>query len=95
MFDSGGLLGVDEGKPQLGLIDYGQVKQISKEERILFSKIIVALANKDKVMVVQCMKEAGYKTQRMDPDIMYRFATIAYDEDNHELTEGQHIQLYM
>ncbi|EED95588.1 predicted protein [Thalassiosira pseudonana CCMP1335] len=89
------LLGVDEGKPQLGLIDYGQVKQISKEERILFCKIIVALANKDKEMVVQCMKEAGYKTQRMDPDIMYRFATLAYDEDNHELTEGQHIQLYM
>lgn len=89
------MLGVDEGKPQLGLIDYGQVKQISKEERILFSKIIVALANKDKEMVVQCMKEAGYKTQRMDPDIMYRFATLAYDEDNHELTEGQHIQLYM
>ena len=26
---------------------------------------------------------------------MYKFARVAYDEDNAELTEGQHIQLYM
>ena len=26
---------------------------------------------------------------------MYKFARVAYDEDNAELTEGKHIQLYM
>jgi len=26
---------------------------------------------------------------------MYKFARVAYDEDNEELTEGTHIQLYM
>ena len=89
------LLGVEEGNPQLGLIDYGQVKVLTKAERLLFCQIIVALANKDKDAVVELMKKAGYKTRYMDPNIMYRFATLSYDEDNAELTEGKHIQLYM
>ena len=89
------LLGVEEGKPQLGLIDYGQVKVLTKEERLLLCRIIVALANHDKESVVSLLKEAGYKTKYMDPNIMYRFATLSYDEDNPELTEGKHIQVYM
>ncbi|KAL9186640.1 hypothetical protein ACHAXT_005878 [Thalassiosira profunda] len=89
------LLGVEEGRPQLGLIDYGQVKVLTKEERLLFCKMIVALANDDKDQICDLLKEAGYRSEKMDKDIMYKFARVAYDEDNAELTEGQHIQLYM
>ncbi|KAL3782331.1 hypothetical protein ACHAWO_011260 [Cyclotella atomus] len=89
------LLGVEDGNPRLGLIDYGQVKVLTKDERLLFCQIIVALANSDKKALVELLKKAGYKTRYMDPNIMYRFATLAYDEDNAELTEGKHIQLYM
>ena len=53
------LLGADEGRPQLGLIDYGQVKFLSKEDRLLFAKLILALADNDKKKIVQLMKEAG------------------------------------
>ena len=62
---------------------------------MLFCQLIVALADKDKKAVVELLKKAGYKTRYMDPNIMYRFATLAYDEDNAELTEGKHIQVYM
>ena len=89
------LLGVAEGNPQLGLIDYGQVKVLTKEERLLFCKLIVALANDDKEQICNLLKEAGYKSQKMNKDIMYKYARVAYDEDNEELTEGKHIQLYM
>jgi aarF domain-containing kinase len=89
------LLGVEEGNPQLGLIDYGQVKVLTKDERLLFCQLIVALANEDKDSVVKLLKQAGYKTRYMDPNIMYRFATLAYDQDNAKLTEGKHIQVYM
>ena len=41
------------------------------------------------------MKEAGYKSKYMDPNILYKFAKVGYDEDNLELTEGKHIQVYM
>ena len=53
------LLGADEGHPQLGLIDYGQVKTLSKKDRLLFAKLILVLAADDKKKVVQLMKEAG------------------------------------
>ena len=89
------LLGVEEGNPQLGLIDYGQVKILTKEERLLFCKMIIALADDDKDRVISTLKEAGYRSQKMDEDIMYKFARVAYDEDNEELTEGKHIQLFM
>ena len=89
------LLGVEEGKPKLGLIDYGQVKVLTKEERLLFCKLIIALADDDKEDICKLLNEAGYRSQRMDQDIMYKFARVAYDQDNEELTEGKHIQLYM
>ncbi|KAL7495014.1 hypothetical protein ACHAWT_003748 [Skeletonema menzelii] len=89
------LLGVKEGKPQLGLIDFGQVKTLTKEERLVFCRLILALADDDKDAVVKALKEAGYKSQKMDEDIMYTYARVAYDEDNETLTQGQHIQLFM
>ncbi len=89
------LLGIKEGKPQLGLIDYGQVKTLSREERLVFCRLILALADDDKDAVVKALKEAGYKSQKMDEDIMYTYARVAYDEDNETLTQGKHIQLFM
>jgi len=89
------LLGVEEGKPQLGLIDYGQVKNLTREERLLFCRMIVALADDNKEQICALLKEAGYRSEKMSPEIMYKYARVAYDEDNEELTEGKHIQLYM
>ena len=68
------LLGVEDGKPQLGLIDYGQVKTLTKEERLLFCRLIVALADDDKEKIVEALTEAGYRSEKMDPDIMYTYA---------------------
>jgi aarF domain-containing kinase len=68
------LLGVEEGKPQLGLIDYGQVKTLTTEERLLFCRLIIALADDDKDKIVEALTEAGYKSEKMDPNIMYTYA---------------------
>ena len=79
----------------MGLIDYGQVKKISKAERHLLCKIIIALANDNKPEIIQLMKEAGYKSKYMDDEVIYKYAKVSYDEDNDELTEGKHIQVFM
>jgi aarF domain-containing kinase len=73
----------------------GQVKTLSKEQRHLFCKIIIALADEDKDTVVALMKEAGFRSKYMDPDVIYLYAKVCYDEDNKELTNGKHIQLFM
>lgn len=89
------LLGVREGKPQLGLIDYGQVPVLSRDERITFCKLVIALAEDNRSEIVRLMKEAGYKSKYMDEDNMYLYAKVGYDEDNETLTQGEHIQLFL
>ena len=68
---------------------------MTKEQRHLFCKIIIALANENKDAVVELMTEAGFRSKRMDPNIIYLYAKVCYDEDNKELTNGKHIQLFM
>lgn len=89
------LLREDDGKPSLGLIDYGQVKKISKETRILFAKLIVALDEDNKGEIVRLMKEAGMKTRRMDPEVLYLYAKVSYDTINDQILGGKHVQLFM
>jgi aarF domain-containing kinase len=89
------LLGVPEGKPQLGLIDYGQVPVLSRETRLIFCKLIVAMADDNRADIISLMKEAGYKSKYMDEDNIYLYAKVGYDEDNAALTGGDHIQIFM
>lgn len=84
-----------DGSAQLGLIDYGQVKSLTKEERHRFCKIIIALDNDDREEIIRLMKEAGFKSKKMDPDVMYLYAKVGYDQDNASLTGGKHIQMFM
>jgi predicted unusual protein kinase regulating ubiquinone biosynthesis (AarF/ABC1/UbiB family) len=89
------LLGVDDGNPQLGLIDYGQVKKLPDDMRLLFCKLTIALADDNRDDIIRLMKEAGYKSKYMDEENIYLYARVGYDEDNEELTGGKHIQLFM
>lgn len=89
------LLDVEKGKPKLGLIDYGQVKELTKSERLLMCRIIIALANDDRTEIIRLMKESGFKSKYMDENVIYKYAKVSYDEDNDELTDGKHIQMFM
>ena len=83
------------GAPQLGLIDYGQVKHLTKEQRHLFARLIIALDDNDKEQVAKCLAEGGYKSQKMDTDTMMLYAKVAFDDDSREITGGDHIQVFM
>jgi len=72
------LLGLDDGNPQLGLIDYGQVKRLTKEDRLLLCELIVALANEDKPEIVRLVKRAGYKSKNMDETWIYKYAKVSF-----------------
>jgi aarF domain-containing kinase len=89
------LLREDDGSPALGLIDYGQVKRLSKETRHLFAKLIVALDDDNKDEIVKRMKEAGMKTKNMDPEVIYLYAKVSYAEINEKILQGRHVQVFM
>ena len=84
-----------DGSAQIGLIDYGQVKEITKEKRHLFAKLMIALDDDNRDQIIALMKEAGFKSKRMDPDVIYLYAKVGYDQDNAALTGGKHIQMFM
>lgn len=71
----------------------GQVQVLTKEERLRFCKIIIALDDENHDELVKLMKEAGFQSKRMDPDVIWLYSKVNYDEDNMELTNGLHIQL--
>lgn len=48
-----------DGTPHLGLIDYGQVKRLTKQQRHLFCKLLIALDDENREEVVKLMKVAG------------------------------------
>lgn len=84
-----------DGTPSIGLIDYGQVKKISKETRHLFARLLIALDDDNKEEVVRLMQKAGMRTENMDPEVLYLYAKVSYDTINDKLLEGKHIQLFM
>jgi aarF domain-containing kinase len=98
IFDTQGnilLLRESDGSPSLGLIDYGQVKRISKDVRHLFAKLIIALDEDDKEKIVALMKEAGMKTKNNDPEVFYLYAKVSYAEITEKILQGRHIQVFM
>jgi aarF domain-containing kinase len=85
----------ENGTPTLGLIDYGQVKRLSKETRLTFAKLIVALDDENRDEAARLIQQLGLKTKHMDPDVHYQYAKVSYDQDNMKLLGGKHIQVYM
>ena len=89
------LIREEDGSPALGLIDYGQVKRVPNSVRMLFAKLIIALADDDRNEVTRLAKELGFKTKKMDPEVHYLWAKISFDQDNDKLLGGKHVQLFM
>jgi aarF domain-containing kinase len=89
------LLREEDGSPAIGLIDYGQVKRLSKETRHLFAKLIIALDDDNREEVVHLMKEAGMETKHMDPHVIFMYAKVGFDQNNDTLLGGKHVQMFM
>lgn len=77
---------------RLGLIDYGQVKTMSREERIKYAKLILALARDDREEVQRLhFNELGVVTKRSDPEVAYLFSCFYNDRDTDDICRGMNI----
>jgi predicted unusual protein kinase regulating ubiquinone biosynthesis (AarF/ABC1/UbiB family) len=73
------------------LIDFGQVKQFTDSQRVTFSKLIVALSEKNSECIIRLMREMGHRTQKNDAYVTEKTAIIYYDRDDPEILEGKSI----
>ena len=76
------------GSPSLlGLIDYGQTKCITDQERLGVARVILALGREDfddatkTQAVASAMRDLGFSTERNDPEILEKYAGLFFDSD--------------
>ncbi|KAI9907576.1 hypothetical protein PsorP6_003197 [Peronosclerospora sorghi] len=90
----GNILLLEDGR--LGLIDYGQVKHISREHRVHLAKLIVALANGSRDEIIHVLtKDMRIRTTNMDPYFLEKQARLMIDNDDRSVTEGLNAQLFL
>lgn len=79
-FFTGNILALKDGS--LGLIDYGQTKSISNDERLGIARVVDALGNGySKGEVADAMRKLGFKTKFDKDEILAKYATLFFDSD--------------
>ena len=68
---------------RIGLIDYGQVRRLSDEDRLTAARIMCALAKNDgDAVVAEHMRDFGFETKdNRDDETMACFARLYFDSD--------------
>ncbi|SPQ98558.1 unnamed protein product (mitochondrion) [Plasmodiophora brassicae] len=89
----GNIMLLKNGK--VGLIDFGQVKHISKETRLSLARLIKAIADEDRPAVLRAMHEGGYQAKNNIDDITYRRALFFFDRDSADVLGGLNLQMFM
>lgn len=90
----GNILLLDDGR--LGLIDYGQVKHISKEHRLNLARLIVALAEGSRDDIIHVLThDMGVRTVRNNPYYLEKQARLMIDNDDRSITEGMNAQAFV
>ena len=75
------------GTSMLGLIDYGQTKFISDEERLGIARVILALgetnnaASSKTEAVANAMRDMGFSTKNNDSKVIEQYAGLFFDSD--------------
>jgi aarF domain-containing kinase len=81
---------------RLGLVDYGQVGRLTKEDTSKYARIIIALANDERAEVARLLTEdLGYITKSKNIDDIWRFAAFYIDRDSDDVTEGKMPMTFM
>jgi aarF domain-containing kinase len=88
---------------KIALVDYGQVKELTKEQRLQLARLLVALARmddanpskEDRLHVAKCIGAMGFETKRKDPEVAFKAARVYFDRDDRVITGNRHIQQYI
>jgi aarF domain-containing kinase len=80
---------------RVAMLDYGQVKALTKEQRLYLAKFIVAIADQDRETILNLYKVSGYKSKYMNPEVMTRVAVVVFDRDGRDVCDGLNLQQFI
>lgn len=83
---------LDDGR--VGLIDYGQTKRLPDDLRLLYAKLIVALADCEDDRAIEIIHEMGIRSKYNDPEVRMRLMRFWHDSHT-EVLQGLNIQEFM
>ncbi|ORY42369.1 ABC1-domain-containing protein [Rhizoclosmatium globosum] len=89
----GNFLLLEDGR--LGMLDMGQIKVLTKEERVFVARIVKALCDKDKDELKRMAELGAYKSKYMDKEVIFKMCTIGFDQDGRDVTEGLNLQQFV
>lgn len=76
----GNLLVLTDGK--LGLIDFGQTKRITDEERLGVARVVDAIGHHSSDMqIAEYMRQLGFRTKFNKDDTLSQYGTLFFDSD--------------
>jgi len=88
----GNVLLLPDGR--LGLIDYGQVGRLTRQQRLNYAQLVTAVAAGDKDRAVRISRDVfGYRTERNDDEVAWR--SFVFHNDRDWETEGMNPLQYM
>jgi aarF domain-containing kinase len=79
----GNTLELDDGR--LGLIDYGQTRRLSNDERLSSARVVAALGteSRNNTEIAAVMRKAGFAAKDPgDDEMLVRYATLFFDDDS-------------
>ncbi|GMH55206.1 hypothetical protein TL16_g01847 [Triparma laevis f. inornata] len=89
----GNILLLEDGR--LGLIDFGQVKVLSWSNRVILSRMMIALVENNTSEIADIIINAGYKTKYGNKELAAKYARVVLDSNDREFTDGKHVQVFM
>ncbi|CAM9574178.1 unnamed protein product [Chrysoparadoxa australica] len=89
----GNVLLMPDGR--LGLIDYGQVKRLTRDERLHIARIYRGLLAQDKAGLRELAMSRGYKSRSFDSEVIYKMTQFALDTDGPSVMGNRNIQQFM
>jgi aarF domain-containing kinase len=84
---------------KLALVDFGQVKQFTSEQRLLMARLVVALARADPAnaahqsLVAKLGREMGLVTEKSTDEVQYKLGALSFDRDDKLFTGGDNAQV--
>eukprot|EP00928_Gymnodinium_smaydae_P032594 TRINITY_DN23561_c0_g3_i1.p1 TRINITY_DN23561_c0_g3~~TRINITY_DN23561_c0_g3_i1.p1 ORF type:complete len:576 (-),score=70.69 TRINITY_DN23561_c0_g3_i1:624-2294(-) len=70
----GNIMLLNSGK--VGLIDWGQVREYSADERCVAARLLISLAEKDEILTAQCLRDMGHVSERNLDWSAYKVAAV-------------------
>jgi aarF domain-containing kinase len=80
---------------RIGLIDYGQVKELTKRQRVDLSRLLLYIEQNDRENSLRMADRLGFHTEKNDPEVRWKTIKVFFDNDSPESCDGLNMQEFM